>query len=151
MPYSVSYRAASVVVATLGAVAIAGAGALAAPVAGPSRGGVGAVSAASRGPVVQAMIVGSGGVVLAAARNVPASVASVPVAGRRCAVSAGTPLAVLAAERRAHGPPFKLRDYGHCGASAANSGQLFVYSIAAERNRGQSGWEYKVDGVAGST
>jgi hypothetical protein len=75
----------------------------------------------------------------------------VRLGARSCSVAAGTPLAVLAAVRRGGGPAYALRDYGHCGASPANSGQLFVYSLGGERNRGQSGWEYKVNGVAGST
>jgi hypothetical protein len=66
-------------------------------------------------------------------------------------VAAGTPLSVLAALRRAGGPSFALRDYGRCGSSPRNSGQLFVYSLGGERNRGQNGWEYKVDGVSGAT
>ena len=41
------------------------------------------------------------------------------------------------------------RDYGRCGSSPRNSGQLFVYALGGERNRGQNGWEYKVNGVAG--
>jgi hypothetical protein len=75
----------------------------------------------------------------------------VRVGGRSCAVAAGTPLSVLAALRRAGGPSFALRDYGRCGSSPRNSGQLFVYALDGERNRGQNGWEYKVDGVSGTT
>lgn len=101
--------------------------------------------------VVQSMIVGSGGTILSQARSVGAVATSVRVAGRSCAVAAGTPLAVLAAMRRAGGPGFSLRDYGHCGPSPADSGELFVDSVAGEANSGQNGWEYKVDGVAGST
>jgi hypothetical protein len=66
-------------------------------------------------------------------------------------VAAGTPLAVLAAVRRLGGPGFALRDYGRCGSSPANSGQLFVYSLGGQSNRGQSGWEYKAGHVSGST
>ncbi|MCW3029210.1 MAG: hypothetical protein JWN81_2421, partial [Solirubrobacterales bacterium] len=66
-------------------------------------------------------------------------------------VAAGTPLAVLAAVRRRGGPGFAVRDYGSCGSSPVNSGQLFVYSLGGERNSGQSGWVYKVDHVSGST
>jgi hypothetical protein len=66
-------------------------------------------------------------------------------------VAAGTPLAVLAAVRHDGGPGFALRDYGRCGTSPQNSGQLFIYSLGGERNHGQSGWEYKVDHVSGST
>jgi hypothetical protein len=97
------------------------------------------------------MIVGPGGSILSRARTVTASATSVHLGRRTCAVAAGTPLAVLAAVRRARGPGFALRDYGRCGSSPANSGQLFVYSLGGESNRGQSGWEYKVDHVSGST
>ena len=107
--------------------------------------------AAASGPSVQAMIVGAGGTILSAGRTVTASATTVRVGGRNCAVASGTPLAVLAALRRGGGPGFALRDYGRCGSSPVNSGQLFVYSLGGERNRGQSGWEYKVDHVSGST
>ena len=102
-------------------------------------------------PPVQSMIVGSRGEVLAPARVVLAGASSVRVAGRRCAVAAGTPLAALIARRRAGGPAFTLHDYGRCGGSPANSGQLFVNSLAGQVNRGQDGWEYKVGGVSGTT
>jgi len=102
-------------------------------------------------PVVQSMVVGIGGRILSPARAVAAAAGTVSVSGRRCALAAGTPLAALAALRGVGGPAFALRDYGRCGASPANSGQLFVYSLGAQSNRGQSGWEYKVDGYAGST
>jgi hypothetical protein len=107
------------------------------------------VSAA--GPEVQSMIVGNGGSILSRARTVGASATTVHVGGKTCAVAAGTPLAVLAAVRRGGGPGFALRDYGRCGSSPLNSGQLFIYSLGGESNRGQSGWEYKVDHVSGST
>jgi hypothetical protein len=97
------------------------------------------------------MIVGSSGEILGRAQSVRASATSVRVSGRTCAVAAGTPLATLMAARRAGGPGFALRDYGHCGSSARDSSQLFVYAIGGQRNRGQSGWEYKVDGFSGST
>jgi hypothetical protein len=103
------------------------------------------------GPSVQSMIVGNGGSILSRARTVTASATTVHVGSKTCAVAAGTPLAVLAAVRRARGPGFALRDYGRCGSSPLNSGQLFVYSLGGESNRGQSGWEYKVDHVSGST
>ena len=110
-----------------------------------------AVRAASAGPSVQSMIVGSGGTIVSPARSVNASATSVRVGRRSCVVAAGTPLAALAAVRRAGGPGFAIRDYGHCGASPANSGELFVYSLAGEANSGQNGWEYKVNDVAGAT
>lgn len=102
-------------------------------------------------PRVQSMIVGHGGTILARARTVSAVASTVRVAGRSCAVAAGTPLAVLAAVRRGGGPGFAVRDYGRCGSSAGNSGQLFVYSLGGQSNRGQSGWEYKVEHFSGST
>jgi hypothetical protein len=101
-------------------------------------------------PTVQSMIVGAGGRILAPEWTVSAAATTLRVGGRGCAVAAGTPLAVLAADRRAGGPGFAMRDYGRCGSSPANSGQLFVYSIGGQSNGGQSGWEYKVEGVSGS-
>jgi hypothetical protein len=97
------------------------------------------------------MIVGNGASILSRAQTVAPSATTVHVGERRCAVAAGTPLAVLAAVRRRGGPGFALRDYGRCGSSPLNSGQLFVYSLGGERNRGQNGWEYKVEHVSGST
>jgi hypothetical protein len=102
-------------------------------------------------PNVQSMIVSSSGTVVSSARTVTATAATVSVDGRRCAVAPATPLAVLAALRRAGGPGFALRDYGHCGASQASSAELFVDSLAGESNSGQNGWEYKVDGASGTT
>ena len=100
---------------------------------------------------VQVMVVGEGGAVLVPARTVLAPAARVAVAGRSCAVAPSTPLAVLAALHHAGGPPFTLRDYGHCGAPPASSSELFVTSVGGQRNGGQNGWEYKVNGLAGST
>jgi hypothetical protein len=115
-------------------------------VAAPPR-----VRSAGSGPGIVAMIAGRGGTILAGPRGVTASATTLRVRNRSCQIAAGTPLAALAAVRRAGGPGFSLRDYGRCGARAANSGQLFVNSIGGERNRGSSGWEYKVDNYAGST
>ena len=102
-------------------------------------------------PAVQSMIVGSGGAILSPARAVSASATNVRVGAKSCAVAAGTPLAVLASVRRSGGPAFSLHDYGRCNSSPRNSGQLFVNSLAGEANRGQNGWEYKVNGVSGTT
>jgi hypothetical protein len=102
-------------------------------------------------PSVQAMVVGRGGAILYASPALVAAETSVHVGPRSCVVAAATPLAVLVAIRRAGGPGYALRDYGHCGGSPSNSAQLFVYSLGGERNRGQNGWEYKVGGAAGST
>jgi hypothetical protein len=102
-------------------------------------------------PSVQSMIVGSTGAIVSPARTVTAGASTVRVGARSCAVGAATPLAVLAAISRAGGPGFALRDYGRCNSSSRNSGQLFVYSLAGQTNRGQNGWEYKVNGVSGTT
>jgi hypothetical protein len=107
--------------------------------------------AAGGAPYVTAMVVGAGNRTLAQARGVSAAAVSLGVRGRSCAIAAGTPLAALEALRRSGGPGYALRDYGRCNSSPANSGQLFVYSLGGQSNRGQSGWEYKVDSVSGST
>jgi hypothetical protein len=106
---------------------------------------------AAAAPSVQSMIVGSTGAIVSPARTVTAGASTVRVGARSCAVGAATPLAVLAAVSRAGGPGFSLRDYGRCNSSPRNSGQLFVYSLAGQSNRGQNGWEYKVNGVSGTT
>jgi hypothetical protein len=136
------------------AMSLAAAAGLRPPVA--AGGGAGsrpgsAAAQATAGPGVQAMVVGREATILSGPRGVSASATSLRVRNRSCAVAAGTPLATLAALRRAGGPGFAVRDYGHCGPSPANSGQLFVYAIGGERNHAASGWEYKVDNVAGST
>ena len=102
-------------------------------------------------PLVQGMIVGSTGAALFGPRAVAAPEATVRVGKRSCNVAAGTPLAVLAAAARLGGPSFSLRDYGRCGSSPTSSAQLFVYSLGGETNRGQNGWEYKVNGTSGTT
>jgi len=130
---------------TLG-LAVAAVLAGAAPVSGLPLGRVSRVA-----PAVRGMVVGRNGTILFAVRTLRASATTVTVGRRRCAVAAGTPLALLAAIRRVGGPSFALRDYGRCGRSPANSGQLFVYSLGGEANSGVNGWEYKLDGAAGST
>jgi hypothetical protein len=107
--------------------------------------------AAGAAPSVQSMVVGSGGKILSPERTVTASATTVSVVHRSCAVAAATPLAVLVAVRSAGGPQFSLHDYGRCGSSPVNSAQLFVDSLGGQTNTGQNGWEYKVDGVSGST
>ena len=102
-------------------------------------------------PVVQTMIVGRGGQPLFGERSVPAAATTVPVHGRSCSVASATPLAVLAGARREGGPAFVLRDYGSCGSSAQSSSELYVVSVGGEAAAAASGWEYKVNGTAGST
>jgi hypothetical protein len=97
------------------------------------------------------MIVGREGTILSGPRWVTASATTLRVRSRGCRIAAATPLATLAALRRAGGPGFAMRDYGRCGANAGGSGQLFVYAIGGERNRSANGWEYKVGNVAGNT
>ena len=109
------------------------------------------VHAAGGAPTVQGMVVGIGGRILFGPRTLTASSTTVGVGRRGCAVAAGTPLAALAALQRSGGPGFSLRDYGRCGSNPQNSGELFVYSLGGETNRGQSGWEYKVGGASGTT
>lgn len=109
------------------------------------------VSSAVAAPAVQTMVVGSGGAVLAQPHTVLASATSVRVGSRSCAIASGTPLAALEGLERLRGPSFSLRDYGRCGSSARNSGQLFVYRLGGETNHGQDGWEYKVGRVSGTT
>jgi hypothetical protein len=115
-----------------------------------SVGATPAARSSAAGPSVTSMIVGTGGSILSRSQTVTAGATTVHVGGKHCAVAAGPPLAVLAAVRRRGGPGFAVRDYGRCGSSPVNSGQLFVYSLGGERNSGQSGWVYKVDRVSGS-
>jgi len=61
---------------------------------------------------------------------------------RRCRVTSGTPLAVLAALDRAHGPSFRTR--GACSA-------LYVFQVGGDRARGRAGWVYKVGHRLGTT
>jgi len=80
------------------------------------------------------------------AREVRLEEKRVAVAGRRCTVARGTPLAVLASLRLS----LKLRDYGSCGRRARDAGGLFVTRVGSERNRGRDGWVYKTGRRSGS-
>jgi hypothetical protein len=99
------------------------------------------VRSAAAGPRVEVMVAGRTRV-LGGPRFVRASARRLAVGRRRCTVAAGTPLAALAALRRAGGPSFVLRDYGSCGR-AADGGSLYVPRIGGERERGRGGWVYK--------
>jgi len=114
---------------------LASVGALAAP--GVERSG--ATKAAARGPVVTQLVAFRSG--KTAQRRVRASLTRVRVGAKRCAVAPGTALATLVRSR-----PGKigLRDFGSCSSRPRDGGQLFVRSIRGERNRGVSGWVYKV-------
>lgn len=106
---------------------------------------------AAAGPRVETMIVGRDGRVSFGPRAVTASEATVTAGRRRCRVASGTPLAALAAARRARGPSFAVADLaGSCSARRArDSAGLFVRRVGRDRNRGQSGWVYKVGNRAG--
>ena len=132
---------------------LAAAGALlpaAAPAAARAPGDASvSVAAVPYGPRVQVMVAGRTRV-LRGPTWVVARPAVVTVAGRRCGVAAGTPLAALAALRRLRGPAFALRDYGSCSARALDASGLFVFRVGLDVNRGRDGWVYKVGRRAGS-
>jgi hypothetical protein len=60
---------------------------------------------------------------------------------KRCAVGAGTPLAVLI---RSKPGTVRLKDYGSCSSRAVDAGGLYVAAIGPDRARGIDGWVYKV-------
>jgi hypothetical protein len=103
------------------------------------------------GPAVDVMVVGAGNVILRQPEAISAAATGVRTSRGPCGIAAGTPLAALVDLRRVGGPPFAIRDYGHCTSSSRNSGQLFVYSLDGETNHGQNGWEYKVGNRSGTT
>ncbi len=76
-----------------------------------------------------------------------AGATTVRVGRRRCAVATGTPLAALV--RSGVGPP-RLRDFGSCSRRPRDGGGLFVAGIGPDRNRGLSGWVYKVGNRLGT-
>jgi hypothetical protein len=109
-----------------------------------------AVAARRRAARVKAMVVGRAGVIVPA-RGLKAGAARVRVGGRRCAVPASTPLAVLARALAGAGVGYHVRDFGRCSRSDAGAaGQLFVDRVGADRNGGSDGWFYKVNHRAGS-
>jgi len=112
---------------------LASAGAAAPGVSGPGA------TRTARGPVVSQLVAFRSG--RTAQRRVRASLTRVRIGPKRCAVAPGTALATLVRSR-----PGKigLLDFGSCSRRARDGGQLFVRSIRGERNRGVSGWVYKV-------
>jgi len=100
---------------------------------------------AARAPTVDQLIAFRGDDVVR--KRVPAAAATVEVGRRRCGVARGTPLAALL---RARPGEIGLVDFGSCTRRARDGGQLFVRSIRGERNRGRSGWVYKVGHRLGS-
>jgi hypothetical protein len=95
---------------------------------------------------VDVLVVGKSGV-LAGPRPVALKPRTVAVGQRRCAVGKATPLSVLAGTRLA----LKVRDQGACGRRARDAGGLYVFQVAKQRERGRSGWVYKVGNRAGTT
>lgn len=106
-------------------------------------------TAGAAAPRVATKVVGKGGT-LFRTRVVPARASTVGVAGKRCAVAAGTPLAALLAASRAGGPAVKVSDYGSCSRRAADGGGLYVTQVGRDRRRGRAGWVYAVNGRIGT-
>jgi hypothetical protein len=126
------------------AVAVAALAATAGARPGSSRTASSAVAA----PSVSVMVVGNSRI-LHLPRTVRARATTVAVGAKRCAIAGATPLAALAALRRAGGPPFLLRDFGSCSRDPADARGLFVRALGGEYNRGPAGWVYKVSNRAG--
>jgi hypothetical protein len=95
---------------------------------------------------VQVMVVGKTSV-LAGPQKVKLTARTVKVRGKRCATGTRTALSALAATKL----PLTFKDYGACSRRPAESGSLYVRSIAGERARGADGWVYKVGRRVGST
>jgi hypothetical protein len=103
-------------------------------------------------PTVKVLVVGKAGTSMAGPKSVRASATTVAVGSRRCGTASGTPLAALAALRRAHGPAYRVRDdAGGCTRSSRDGAGLYVTSIGGQRATGAEGWVYKVDRRAGTT
>ena len=110
---------------------------LAALVAAPAAG------AAKR---VDLLVVGKAGT-LRGPKSVPLKPRTVKVGSRRCAVGRATPLSVLAATRLR----LSIRDQGACSKDPRDAGALYVAAVAGQREKGRSGWVYKVGNRAGTT
>lgn len=104
-----------------------------------------APQSASAAPRITSMIVGKDRV-LGGVRTVTAAKATIRVGGRRCAIAAGTPLAVLVAR----GTSFRVTDHGRCGRRPVDASGLYVTQIGPDRARGAAGWVYKVGNRSGS-
>jgi hypothetical protein len=96
-------------------------------------------SAVAAAPKVQQLVVFRDG--SAKQKQVAARAATTRVAGRRCAVSAATPLAALLRSRIA---ALKLKDFGSCSRRASDAAGLYVAAIGKDRAKGPNGWVYKV-------
>jgi hypothetical protein len=112
---------------------------LAAALALPPAAGAGAPSTAAAAPKVRQMVVFRDGHALT--KRVSTAATSVRVSGRRCAAGERTALAALV---RSHPGPLRFRDFGACSSHAREAAAILVTGIGPDRNRGQSGWVYKV-------
>jgi hypothetical protein len=101
---------------------------------------------AAAAPRVHVLVVGKSGV-LRGPKLVPLKARTVKVGSRRCAVGTATPLSVLVATKLR----LKLTDQGACSKRPADASGLYVASVAGQRERGRSGWVYKVGNRAGTT
>jgi hypothetical protein len=102
-------------------------------------------SAEAASPTIEQIVVAKSG--SAKQKRVVADSAVARVAGKRCAVAAGTPLAALI---RSGVGPLRLHDYGSCSNRPADAADLYVRAIAGDRARGQNGWVYKVGNKVGT-
>ncbi len=102
-----------------------------------------AAPATAAAPRVQTLVVARDGAILGGPKGVRPARTTVAVGRARCRVPERTPLAALAALRRAGGPRFTLRRFGGCGG-------LYVSGIAGRQARGRDGWVYKVGRRAGT-
>lgn len=108
--------------------------------------------AAAGAPLVDVFVAGRSRILTEPSR-VRASSFTARVAGKRCAVAAGTPLAALDAARRAGGPGFTLRDFGSCSRRAVDAGGLYVTRVGPDVARARDGWVSRVGrrvGTAGA-
>jgi hypothetical protein len=101
--------------------------------------GVGSPAAAAPPKVGQLVVFRDGSA--RAKGAVSTRAAKVNVGGRRCTAGGGTALAALV---RSKPGKLRLHDFGSCSLDASDGGGLFVRGIAADTNRGQDGWVYKV-------
>jgi hypothetical protein len=95
---------------------------------------------------VKVMVVGKASV-LSGPQQVRLTSRTVEVRGRRCATGTRTALSALAATKL----PLTFKDFGACSRRPAESGSLYVRSIAGERASGADGWVYKVGRRVGTT
>lgn len=95
--------------------------------------------AATAAPTVEHMVVFRDGT--AKGKRVSSGGVRVRVGRKRCAVAGGTALAALVRSRPGR---IRLKDFGSCSLRPRDSASLFVSAIGRDRNRGLSGWVYKV-------